>query len=213
MTLSVEGNTSYQFDAVFIPGTQAQVFEDCRDLVQSAADGYNITIFAYGQTGAGKTYTMYGPSIGTPLQCSPTSSPRRAWGVRRPCAISPVSSGHEASQPSSHAPSGCSTPAATDGANDRGICLRAAEEIFRLIERDRMRFQFTVRFSMLELYCQRFIDLLKPGVDNQVRSRTTSSGAVLDKVHEEEVRSAWDLKRLLVAGVGARHWRETSLNP
>jgi len=50
----------YHFDAVFAPGSQDQVFEDCRDLVQSAVDGYNVTIFAYGQTGAGKTFTMYG---------------------------------------------------------------------------------------------------------------------------------------------------------
>ncbi|CAE8624306.1 unnamed protein product, partial [Polarella glacialis] len=33
---------------------------DCRDLIQSVADGHNVTIFAYGQTGAGKTYTLYG---------------------------------------------------------------------------------------------------------------------------------------------------------
>jgi len=25
--------------------------------------GYNGTIFAYGNTGSGKTYTMYGPNI------------------------------------------------------------------------------------------------------------------------------------------------------
>lgn len=48
------------FDAVFKPGTQEEVYEECRDLVQSAADGYNVTLFAYGQTGAGKTYTMGG---------------------------------------------------------------------------------------------------------------------------------------------------------
>jgi hypothetical protein len=29
-----------------------QVFEDTRHLVQSAVDGYNVCIFAYGQTGA-----------------------------------------------------------------------------------------------------------------------------------------------------------------
>jgi len=51
----------FQFDAVFdASSTQEEVFADCRDLVQSAVDGYNVTIFAYGQTGAGKTYTMYG---------------------------------------------------------------------------------------------------------------------------------------------------------
>merc|ERR1719453_3040230 len=53
---------NFAFDAVFMPGTQEEVFEDCRDLVQSAVDGYNVTLFAYGQTGAGKTYTMGGSS-------------------------------------------------------------------------------------------------------------------------------------------------------
>jgi len=60
MSLAVEGGGTFSFDAVFTPGTQEEVFEDCRDLVQSAVDGYNVTMFAYGQTGAGKTFTMYG---------------------------------------------------------------------------------------------------------------------------------------------------------
>jgi len=63
MTLKIKADKSeltFQFDAVFTPGTQEEVFEDCRDLVQSAADGYNVTLFAYGQTGAGKTFTMGG---------------------------------------------------------------------------------------------------------------------------------------------------------
>merc|ERR1719401_2301857 len=55
-----DGKSNFCFDAVFTPGTQDEVFEDCRDLVQSAVDGYNVTIFAYGQTGAGKTFTMAG---------------------------------------------------------------------------------------------------------------------------------------------------------
>lgn len=63
MTLALKqqfSEVNFGFDAVFTPGTQEQVFEDCRDLVQSAVDGYNVTMFAYGQTGAGKTFTMYG---------------------------------------------------------------------------------------------------------------------------------------------------------
>lgn len=50
----------FEFNGVFTPGTQDEIFEDCKDLVQSAVDGYNVTIFAYGQTGAGKTFTMAG---------------------------------------------------------------------------------------------------------------------------------------------------------
>merc|ERR1719330_974474 len=62
MTLKVgeKGENVFHFDAVFTPGTQEEIFEDCKDLVQSAVDGYNVTMFAYGQTGAGKTFTMYG---------------------------------------------------------------------------------------------------------------------------------------------------------
>ncbi|CAD7956770.1 unnamed protein product [Amoebophrya sp. A25] len=50
----------FTFDAAHFPGTQEEIFEDTKDLVQSAFDGYNVTVFAYGQTGAGKTHTMTG---------------------------------------------------------------------------------------------------------------------------------------------------------
>merc|ERR1712194_962497 len=90
------------------PGTQEEVFEDCRDLVQSAVDGYNVTIFAYGQTGAGKTFTMYGvPGL-------------------------------------------------------EGTAPRTIREIYRVIDEQQSRFNFTVMASMFELYRNELIDLLVP---------------------------------------------------
>jgi Cdc6-like AAA superfamily ATPase len=39
--------------------TQKKVYDTtARTVVDSALQGYNATIFAYGQTGTGKTYTM-----------------------------------------------------------------------------------------------------------------------------------------------------------
>jgi hypothetical protein len=38
----------------------AQVYAQVADVVQGALEGVNGTIFAYGQTGTGKTYTMLG---------------------------------------------------------------------------------------------------------------------------------------------------------
>mmetsp|Transcript_87550 Transcript_87550/g.252475 ORF Transcript_87550/g.252475 Transcript_87550/m.252475 type:complete len:621 (+) Transcript_87550:1142-3004(+) len=52
--------SQFSFDAVFSPGTQEEIFQDCRDVIRSVFDGYNATIFAYGQTGAGKTHTLLG---------------------------------------------------------------------------------------------------------------------------------------------------------
>lgn len=53
---------NYAFDRVFGPDTaNSQVFDDCRDLIQSVVDGYNVSILSYGQTGSGKTFGMSGP--------------------------------------------------------------------------------------------------------------------------------------------------------
>jgi len=52
------------FDQVFDEeSTQQEIFELVgKPLCEHALNGYNTTIFAYGQTGAGKTHTMHGPS-------------------------------------------------------------------------------------------------------------------------------------------------------
>ncbi|XP_078737701.1 kinesin heavy chain-like [Lampetra fluviatilis] len=60
-TLSIAGKP-YIFDRVFPPNTtQEQVYNACaRQIVKDVLEGYNGTIFAYGQTSSGKTHTMEG---------------------------------------------------------------------------------------------------------------------------------------------------------
>lgn len=53
----------FKFDHVFKPeDNQESVFAQTMPIVTSVLDGYNVCIFAYGQTGTGKTYTMEGTS-------------------------------------------------------------------------------------------------------------------------------------------------------
>ncbi|XP_066378915.1 kinesin-like protein KIN-14L isoform X4 [Miscanthus floridulus] len=53
----------YEFDRVYGPHIgQAELFLDVQPFVQSALDGYNISIFAYGQSCSGKTHTLEGSS-------------------------------------------------------------------------------------------------------------------------------------------------------
>ncbi len=58
---------SFNFDCVFDwTSTQTEVYEHAAShLVEQIFDGFNATIFAYGQTGAGKTYSMEG-KLGSP---------------------------------------------------------------------------------------------------------------------------------------------------
>uniref|UniRef100_A0A0D9VNL2 Kinesin-like protein n=1 Tax=Leersia perrieri TaxID=77586 RepID=A0A0D9VNL2_9ORYZ len=60
----VNGGTArktFKFDRVYMPtDNQADVYADASPLVTSVLDGYNVCIFAYGQTGTGKTFTMEG---------------------------------------------------------------------------------------------------------------------------------------------------------
>jgi len=55
----------FKVDKVLVNASQEQLFENCAaDVVRSVMDGYNGTIMAYGQTGAGKTHTMTGGHVG-----------------------------------------------------------------------------------------------------------------------------------------------------
>ncbi|XP_015261251.1 PREDICTED: centromere-associated protein E [Gekko japonicus] len=58
----VDGTKSFTFDRVFHPEENtAEVYKEVADpIIKSAVQGYNGTIFAYGQTASGKTYTMLG---------------------------------------------------------------------------------------------------------------------------------------------------------
>uniref|UniRef100_A0A8D2L2J2 Kinesin family member 21A n=1 Tax=Varanus komodoensis TaxID=61221 RepID=A0A8D2L2J2_VARKO len=51
---------AFTFDYVFdIESQQEEIYVQCMEkLIEGCFEGYNATVFAYGQTGAGKTYTM-----------------------------------------------------------------------------------------------------------------------------------------------------------
>eukprot|EP01044_Picomonas_judraskeda_P010314 COSAG03_NODE_1316_length_4341_cov_5.833333_3_plen_145_part_00 len=65
------GNTrntmkKFELDGCLDPGTtQDQAFDHSgvKELLDAALDGFSATVFAYGQTGSVKTYTMAGPMV------------------------------------------------------------------------------------------------------------------------------------------------------
>eukprot|EP00755_Sulcionema_specki_P026764 Sspe_Gene.1715::Locus_570_Transcript_2_3_Confidence_0.333_Length_2050::g.1715::m.1715 len=72
----------YIFDRVYPPeATQLDVFQhSIEKLLPPLFDGYNASVFCYGATGAGKTFTMMGDETGSrpgivPLAVSPSLQP------------------------------------------------------------------------------------------------------------------------------------------
>ena len=54
-------NSIFEFDKVFNPAlSQEDVFDELSAVVRSTLNGHRLCIFAYGVTGAGKTFTMLG---------------------------------------------------------------------------------------------------------------------------------------------------------
>ncbi|CAK9168033.1 unnamed protein product [Ilex paraguariensis] len=61
ITCSDSSRKQFKFDHIFRPeDNQEAVFAQTMPIVTSVLDGYNVCIFAYGQTGTGKTFTMEG---------------------------------------------------------------------------------------------------------------------------------------------------------
>ena len=61
----IPSNLIFKYDKIFTSESQqSQIYENVgKRIVGDVMEGYNGTIFAYGQSGSGKTYTMYGPDI------------------------------------------------------------------------------------------------------------------------------------------------------
>ncbi|POM78533.1 Kinesin-like protein [Phytophthora palmivora] len=77
--------TECTFDRVFMGcATQEDVFAAVQPNVQACLEGYNSTIFAYGQTGTGKTHTLFGGNLGSHRETDGVSGGNDSRGMMRP---------------------------------------------------------------------------------------------------------------------------------
>lgn len=71
--------TECSFDQVFMERSrQEEVFVGVQPSVRAALDGYNATVFAYGQTGTGKTHTIFGDDADSGAEKYAVKS---TWGI------------------------------------------------------------------------------------------------------------------------------------
>lgn len=130
---------TFQYDHVLHNASQETVFESLASgIVDSVLDGVNGTIMAYGQTGAGKTFTM--------VRARALPRPRAArWASQREFNPAAALGATQIGSPASF--------------EHRGIAPRAISQLFAGAEaRSDMDVQVSV--SYLEIYNERIFDLL-----------------------------------------------------
>eukprot|EP01052_Picozoa_sp_SAG31_P021499 SAG31_NODE_1666_length_7581_cov_2.398022_2_plen_209_part_00 len=140
---SSESQRTYAYDTVFDErASQHDVFvrSGAQAIVHSVADGYHGTIFAYGQTSSGKTYTMEGYEYR-----------HQSRGSEEPNVSFDVDATREGVMPQSireifgavNARRQRTAEAAADGGGQQGE-------------------QFTIRVSYVQIYMEQIYDLLAP---------------------------------------------------
>ena len=140
---------TYTFDGVFGPeATQAEVYESAIEpIVAETLEGFNCTVFAYGQTGTGKTHTMEGAEGDFFYALPPKAEERLSDG---PNASSDSESGR------------------TDEdaiATNAGIVPRALRQMFRHLANTTT--EYAVKCTFLELYNEEITDLLSDDGDER----------------------------------------------
>lgn len=125
-----------QFDRVFDQDvSQQEAYASVSDAVEAVTKGYNSTIFAYGQTGTGKTYTILGGSF----------------------------TGKESVAAARDETSGTKSGGRNELPKYAGIIPRAADELFYFAQQSALKAEKVDVFcTYLEIYNERMHDLLEP---------------------------------------------------
>lgn len=152
------------FDRVFdMKAQQKDVYDvAARPIIDSVLEGFNGTVFAYGQTSSGKTHTMQGPNIeDTELQ---------------------------------------------------GIIPRMVRTVFNRIETASEAIEFTVKVSMIEIYCEKIRDLIDPSKDNLRVHEDKQKGVYMQDITEKYVISETEVYELMKLGNSNRSISATLMN-
>ncbi|OEH76923.1 kinesin motor domain-containing protein [Cyclospora cayetanensis] len=176
---------AFEVDRVFGPSANHQdIWEPVERCIERVMEGYSCSIFAHGQTGTGKTYTMLGPEIVRGCGCADpkiqlSSKAARLQLIQKRLSLA-----------SSRIPSLLKSKSC-------GIIPRACERIFQLV---RSRYgedsgaHVKVFASYIQVYNDKLVDLL--------------AGLQLF-----EVTSCEELLHLLLRGTFYRTFRATRMNP
>ncbi|GAB1313150.1 Kinesin motor domain-containing protein [Madurella fahalii] len=195
---SQQGRKLFVFDRVFGPEVdQAGIWDYLEECINAFTQGYNVSVLAYGQSGAGKSYTMgtSGPAEQQDLEVMGVI-PRAATALFERLD-GPKGNPNRGSMSQLRTPSRYSTQPANFSRGEKNWTLRA---------------------SYVEIYNEQLRDLLSP--DNVpahergtvVIREDTKGNIILSGLRQVEVNSVEDLMNVLNQGSTLRQTDATAIN-
>jgi hypothetical protein len=198
----------YDFDQVFDwNSTQQDVYDKvCRPIVDSVLEGFNGTIFAYGQTGTGKTYTMEGPKQ---LYHKKTNG-RKSSRQEPPPKADSTSETESKRKRSNHESDESTIERASK--EQAGIIPRTFEQIFDHVQSN-TECQFLIRASYLEVYQEEIRDLLRKDKTNKLELHERPDiGVYVKDLTSFVCKSISEIERVMRVGNQNRIVAATDMN-
>ncbi|OXB77236.1 UNVERIFIED_CONTAM: hypothetical protein H355_002228, partial [Colinus virginianus] len=199
--------------------SQSRVYNDIgKEMLLHAFEGYNVCIFAYGQTGAGKSYTMMGKQeesqAGIIPQFLSFTKKLVNEGLLSLGFLSP-----QTVMRSAHDTFVFSRNSVTSYYSELIsvlvlISFQLCEELFEKInDNSNEEMSYSVEVSYMEIYCERVRDLLNPKNKGNLRVREHPLlGPYVEDLSKLAVTSYTDIADLMDAGNKARTVAATNMN-
>ena len=186
---SFDERRAFQFDRVLgQDATQEDTYEElASNVVDSVLQGFNGTVMAYGQTGTGKTFTIFGSEREREVaeaRIDP-NDPEGAFLYDTP-------------------PEGISS--------DDGIIPRSLDHIFRHVEEHSDASDFHVTISLMQVYMENIADLLDPRKHNLAIREDPKTGVFVDQLTQLVVYNTTDALQLIREGTKNRALHQTAMN-
>lgn len=182
----------FVFDAVFGPNSsQKEIYEkSVGDAVgENIFQGYNTTILAYGQSGSGKTFTMFGKKEAEKMAPSPDgSTSAQSFKFDKSSDLESYVSAEE------------------------GIIPRAINDLFSAKQRHEKLGKVTIRLNFLELYNDELRDLMVDGGSDLKIRDSGDDGFFAEGLTSIAVESAEHARDLIDTACTRRRTASTKLN-
>eukprot|EP01028_Stygiella_incarcerata_P013293 TRINITY_DN8181_c1_g2_i1.p1 TRINITY_DN8181_c1_g2~~TRINITY_DN8181_c1_g2_i1.p1 ORF type:complete len:733 (+),score=260.59 TRINITY_DN8181_c1_g2_i1:73-2271(+) len=182
----------FQFDNILDEDSQQDDMYNmvARDIVSDVLRGYNGTVLAYGQTGTGKTYTIFG----TRPEWSPLREEKKRPGGDFPLSPSTLEESFQ------------------NCFEEDGAIPRTVAHVFRHVAEHSHDTEFRITVSFLQIYMESIMDLLDTRKQNLVIREDPKQGIFVERLTHVVVDSFQDVMELIGAGAMNRAITCTNMN-